>query len=117
MLLDVQEKIKMKKREELLAKNPWKISAPTEKNKRWTSYVPDPSKPSGRKQIRRSTKEAVEDIIIAYWKEQILQSKMYLIDGRNINLSLEMYVKELHRGTFKFLTGIIQNSVRIGSKL
>ena len=71
MLLDVQEKIKMKKREELLAKNPWKISAPTEKNKRWTSYVPDPSKPSGRKQIRRSTKEAVEDIIIAYWKEQI----------------------------------------------
>ena len=40
MFLDVQEKIKMKKREELLAKNPWKISAPTEKNKRWTSYVP-----------------------------------------------------------------------------
>lgn len=61
----------MKKREELLAKNPWKISAPTEKNKRWTSYVPDSSKPSGRKQIRRSTKEAVEEIIIAYWKEQI----------------------------------------------
>lgn len=71
MFLDVQEKIKMKKREELLAKNPWKISAPTEKNKRWTSYVPDPSKTNGRKQIRRSTKEAVEEIIIAYWREQI----------------------------------------------
>lgn len=71
MFLDVQEKIKMKKREELLAKNPWKISAPTEKNKRWTSYVPDPSKTNGRKQLRRSTKEAVEEIIIAYWREQI----------------------------------------------
>ena len=71
MLLDVQEKIKMKKREELLAKNPWKISAPTEKNKRWTSYVPDPSKRNGRRQIQRSTKAAVEDVIISYWKEQI----------------------------------------------
>ena len=69
--LDVQEKIKMNKRQELLAKNPWKISAPTENNKRWTSYVPDPSKRNGRRQIQRSTKAAVEDIIISYWKEQI----------------------------------------------
>lgn len=68
-LAQVQEEMEMKKREELLAMNPWSISAP-KSDKWWRSYIPDETKPNKRRQIKKSSKKAVEDEIIAYWRQQ-----------------------------------------------
>lgn len=62
----VQEQIEMKKREELLKKHPH--SSAQGKDGRWITYIPDKEK--GRKMIRKKTKEEVENIIIAFWKEE-----------------------------------------------
>lgn len=68
-LEDMQEQIAMSKRQELLRKNPWMISEPKTDNF-WRCYVPDDTKKNGRRQIKKTTRKAVEDEIIAYWKEE-----------------------------------------------
>lgn len=60
----VQRQIEMKKREELLSKHTFKISQG--KDGYWRTYLPDKDK--GRKLIKKSTKEALEDTVIEYWK-------------------------------------------------
>lgn len=62
----VQEKIEMNKRKELLEKHPWSISQG--KDGKWRTYIPDGK--SGRKMIKRKTKESIEDDVIAFWRKE-----------------------------------------------
>lgn len=40
------------------------------KNGKWYTYLPDETKKSGRVQRERNTRKEVEDIAVAYWREQ-----------------------------------------------
>ncbi|MCM1253249.1 MAG: tyrosine-type recombinase/integrase [Clostridium sp.] len=62
----VQEQIEMKKRDELLHKHPYKIYQG--KDGKWYTYLPDDEK--GRIFKKRNTKESIESLVIAYWKEK-----------------------------------------------
>ncbi|MDC7290172.1 site-specific integrase [Blautia schinkii] len=57
----------MKKREELLAKHPYKIFQG--KDGHWYTYLPDEKK--GRVKRKRETETAIEDVVVSYWKEQV----------------------------------------------
>ena len=62
----MQDAIEMNKREELLKKHPYKIWEG--KNGKWYTYLPDDSK--SRILIKRNTENAIQDIVIDYWKEE-----------------------------------------------
>ncbi len=62
----VQEQIKMKEREELLNKHPYKIWKG--KDGKWYTYFPDEE---GRKLKKRTSQKSIEDDVVLYWKEQI----------------------------------------------
>ena len=59
----VQNKIIMHKREELLKEHPYKIWEG--KDGKWRTYLPDKEK--GRVLKKRTTKEAINELIIEYW--------------------------------------------------
>lgn len=65
----VKAKMEMKNRQELLEQHPYKISQGKDGN--WRTYLPDKSKADGRRQIKRNTREAVEDIVVAYLRSEI----------------------------------------------
>lgn len=62
----VQEKIEMQKREELLEKHPYKIWQG--KDGKWYTYLPDDK--CGRKKVKRTSRDSLEDSIVAFWKEK-----------------------------------------------
>ncbi len=62
----IQEQMEMKKREELLSKHPYAIWE--DKRGVWRTYFPDKEK--GRIQRERRSKEALEDLIVDYWKAE-----------------------------------------------
>lgn len=64
----VQEQIEMKRRNELLNQHPYKIWIG--KNGKWYTYLPNDSE-EGRILKKRNSKIEIEDVVIAYWKEQI----------------------------------------------
>ena len=66
-LADVQEKIRMEKREEILRKHRWAISLGSDG--RWMTYLPDPE--HGRKMVKKATRKQVEDIVITYWRSEL----------------------------------------------
>ncbi len=90
-LSDIQEQMNMKKKEKILkahAFNVWKGS-----NDYWYTYLPDGK--GGRKQKRKKTKEALEDCIIEYYKNQdseevLVQKEIDQISKRNITIK-ELY--------------------------
>ena len=63
----VQEQIEMSKRNELLEKHPYAISQGSDG--KWRTYLPDKEK--GRKMVKKSTKEAVENEVMDYWKSEM----------------------------------------------
>lgn len=63
----VEDKVEMYKRKELLDKHPYDIWKG--KDKRYYTYIPDPDK--GRILKSRSSQKAIEDVVIAYWKEEL----------------------------------------------
>lgn len=63
----VQEKIEMNKRKELLEKHPYKIWEG--KNGKWYTYIPNEEK--GRVQKERTSKAAIENLIVEFWKEKL----------------------------------------------
>lgn len=73
----VQEQIEMKKRKELLEKHPYKIWEGNDG--KWRTYLPDDSKNDGRRMIKRTTEDAVNRVIMDYYKsreeEQIVTFK------------------------------------------
>ena len=62
--VSLQQWIDMKSREKCLNKHPYKIWEG--KNGNWYTYLPDEDK--GRRQIKRNTKEKIEEAIISYWE-------------------------------------------------
>lgn len=62
----VQQKIEMQKKKEILEKHPYKIWEG--EDGKWRTYLPDAQK--GRKLLKRSSKESLEDGIVSYWREQ-----------------------------------------------
>lgn len=68
-MVNVQKQADMIKRNKYLEMNPWEISEP-KSDKFWRVYIPDKSKKSGRRQIKRTTRKGVEDAIIDYWKKE-----------------------------------------------
>ena len=63
----VQDMVEMRKKKELLDKHPYAIWEGTDE--KWRSYIPDGSKACGRRMVKRSTREEVEDLIVEYWRE------------------------------------------------
>lgn len=66
-LQELQDTIEMSKRKELLAKHPYKIWESNDN--KWYTYLPDKTK--GRILKKRSTQEAIEDIVVQFWKAEI----------------------------------------------
>jgi hypothetical protein len=63
----VQDIIHMKQREELLAQHKFKIWQGA--NGEWYTYLPRDD--GGRKQVRRNTKEEIEDVVVEFEKSHI----------------------------------------------
>lgn len=68
----VQEQIEMNKRKELLEKHPYKIWQG--KDGKWYTYFPDKDK--GRVLKKRISREAIEEDIADYWKEELENPKI-----------------------------------------
>lgn len=64
-LEDVQEKIEMREREELLSKHPYKVWEGKNKNY-WYTYLPTEN--NNRKQVKRKSKKDLDNVIVEYWK-------------------------------------------------
>lgn len=65
----VQEKIEMQKREEILEKHPYAIWQG--KDEYWRTYLPHGN---GRKMIKKKEKAGIENAVIDYWGEKVLNS-------------------------------------------
>ena len=65
-LSQIEEQIKMNKRNELLEKHPYKIWEG--KNGSWYTYLP--TEGEGRKLIKKRSKDSIEDVICEYWKNE-----------------------------------------------
>lgn len=65
-LSDIREKMEMSKRAEILRKHPYRISEG--KDGYFRTYLPDPTRKDKRRLIKKKYRKAVEDEIIAYWK-------------------------------------------------
>lgn len=63
----IQDKYNMSKKEELLKKHKWAITQG--KDGYWRTYLPDEKK--GRRMIKKSSKEEVENCVVKYWKNEI----------------------------------------------
>lgn len=90
----IQEKIEMRKREELINKHPYKIWQGG--NGYWYTYVPDEIKK--RKIIKKCTKASVEDAIVEFWKEKSNNPtiKEVFDEWNNRRLDLEKISKATH---------------------
>ena len=64
---DVQSTMEAMKRKELLEKHPYKIWQG--KDEKWYTYLPDQKK--GRVLKKRSSRNAIEDDVIGYWKSEL----------------------------------------------
>lgn len=65
-LSSVQEQLEMKRRKDLLEKHTFKIWQGA--NGKWYTYIPDEQK--GRIQKERTSKEAIESVIVEYWRQE-----------------------------------------------
>lgn len=63
----VQKKIEMQKKEELIKKHTYKIWEGTDG--KWHTYLPDKKK--GRIPKKRNSKEALEKVVVDYWREEV----------------------------------------------
>lgn len=63
----IQEKMEMNERKKYLEKHPYKIWKG--KDGKWYTYLPDKKKT--RRQVKRSIKNDLENIIIDYWKDEL----------------------------------------------
>ena len=64
---DVQEKIAMKKREEILKKHPYSIWEGTDG--KWHTYLPDEKK--GRVHRKRNSEKEIQDLIVSFYKGEV----------------------------------------------
>lgn len=66
-LSSVRKQLEMAKREEYLAKHEYKIWQGNDG--KWRTYIPDKEKT--RRLVKKSTRRDIEDVIIAYYKQEI----------------------------------------------
>lgn len=90
----MQEQIEMNKRNELLEKHPYKIYQG--KDGRWYTYLPCEEK--GRRMIKRSTKENIENQVISYWKKENENPTLKELFYEWINRKLEY--NDICQGTY-----------------
>lgn len=85
----VQEQIKMKKREEILKRHNHKIWEGNDGY--WHSYLHDETKPKNRKPIKKKKLEDLEEVIIAYYKEnQVIEN------DKKCNNNHDMTLKDIY---------------------
>ena len=65
----VQEQMALNKRKELIANHPYSIWQG--KDGKWRTYLPDEEKERKKALKKRNSKEEIEDVVVAYWKNQI----------------------------------------------
>lgn len=90
----VQEQVEMQKRKELLNKHPYKIYEGKDGN--WYSYIPDKEK--GRKKIKSTSREKVENRIVDYWNEK--ESNPTINDVFYEWLNQKLHFKEISKATY-----------------
>ncbi|MGN0297783.1 MAG: tyrosine-type recombinase/integrase [Lachnospiraceae bacterium] len=74
----MREKVAQMKRQECLDKHNYKIWQG--KNQKWYTYLPSPQSSDGRKLIKKTTLEALQDTIVEYYKENSKSNKITLDD-------------------------------------
>lgn len=74
---DVLKKIEVMNNNAILKQHPYAITEGT--NGRWYTYLPDSTKPHGRKQIAKSTRKKIEEAIIADYKKKIEIANLNLL--------------------------------------
>lgn len=65
---DVQRELEMKERTEILEKHQYKITQG--KDGKWRTYLPDSSRKNNRRQIKKSTREKIEEEVVKYYRQQ-----------------------------------------------
>lgn len=80
----VQEKIEMRKRDEILKQHSYKIWQG--KDGYWHSYLHDETKTKSRKPIKKKQLKDLEDVIIAEYKERQKEDSKKCVDSQNITL-------------------------------
>lgn len=80
----VQEKIEMRKRDEILKQHSYKIWQG--KDGYWHSYLHDETKTKSRKPIKKKQLKDLEDVIIADYKECQKEDSKKCVDSQNITL-------------------------------
>lgn len=105
-LSSVQEQITMKKREKILQNHPY---AWWEGNDgKWRTYVPDVSKKSNRRLIKRSSKQGIIDFIVDFYEKEENKKKEAI---KRISLA-ELYpewlnFKSLHTNATSYINRIV----------
>lgn len=73
---DVQRKLEMKERTEILEKHQYKITQG--KDGKWRTYLPDSSRKNNRRQIKKSTREKIEEEVVKYYRQQEQKKELTL---------------------------------------
>ena len=115
----MQEEIQMHKRKELIEKHPYKIW----ENKKgvWFTYIPDKEK--GRIRKERTSKNAIENVIVEYWKQ--FEENPTLADIFNEYYEKKLENKEISKATYdryvldfnKYFVGISSKRIKEISEL
>ena len=90
----IQEQMKMKERQVLLNQHQSKIWQG--KDNKWYTYLPDEKE--GRILKKRTTKKAIEDVVIAYWKEKTENPSIEDVFYKWINEKLDY--NEISKATY-----------------
>lgn len=69
-IAEVRKQYEMKEHHKYLEMHQNKYKIWQGKNGKWYTYLPDDTKKSGRVQRERNTRKEVEDIAVAFWREQ-----------------------------------------------
>lgn len=73
---DVQRELEMKERTEILEKHQYKITQG--KDGKWRTYLPDSSRKNNRRQIKKATREKIEEEVVKYYRQQEQKKELTL---------------------------------------
>ena len=99
---DTLNKIKDMKRDEILAKHPYKIWHATNDN-RWKTYVKDPTHKKGKRLVPKSSREALEDVIISEYRATQERKKKRPTTIKELYLEWLSF-KELHTDSSSYIS-------------
>ena len=73
---DVQRKLEMKERTEIIEEHQYKITQG--KDGKWRTYLPDSSRKNNRRQIKKATREKIEEEVVKYYRQQEQKKELTL---------------------------------------